>query len=52
MTDVPAVTPVTMPLDAPTEAIPGVPLVHVPPEVVLVHVADEPAHKGEVPEIV
>jgi len=52
MTAVPAVTPVTIPLEAPTDAIPGVPLDQVPPEVVLVHVADEPAHKGEVPEIV
>jgi len=52
MTDVPAVTPVTIPLEAPTEATPGVPLVQVPPVVVLVHVADEPVHKGVVPEIV
>jgi len=37
---------------APTAAIPGDPLVHVPPEVVLVQVCDEPVQIGVVPVIV
>jgi len=52
MTDVPGFNPVTNPLVAPTAAIPGDPLVHVPPEVVLVHVWDEPVQIGVVPVMV
>jgi len=52
ITDVPAVTPVTIPVEGPTVATTGVPLVQVPPVVVLVHVATEPIHIGVVPAIV
>jgi len=52
MTAVPAEIPVTTPFEAPTAAIPGVLVVHVPPVVVLDHVWEEPIHIGVVPEIV
>jgi len=52
MTDVPAVNPVTRPLPAPTAAIPGIELIHVPPEVVLVQVCDEPIQIGVIPVMV
>jgi len=52
MTDVPVFNPVTNPLIAPTAAIPGDPLVHVPPEVVLVQVWEEPTQIGVVPLMV
>jgi len=50
--EVPADTPVTKPVDASTVATDGVPLVHVPPVVVLFHVAEPPTHNGVVPVIV
>lgn len=49
---VPADTPVTVPVDNPTEAIAVAELVHAPPVVVLVHVCDEPIQIGVVPVIV
>jgi len=52
MVDVPADTPVTVPLDDPTVAIEVAELVHVPPVVVLVQVWEEPAQIGVVPVIV
>lgn len=52
MTDVPAVNPVTRPLPAPTAAIPGIELDHVPPDVVDAHVVEDPTHKGVVPVMV
>jgi len=52
MTDVPAVNPVKRPLLAPIAAIPGIELVHVPPDVVDVHVSEDPTHRGVVPVIV
>jgi len=52
ITAVPAVTPVTMPVDASTVAMAGAVLVHVPPVVVHVHVWDDPIHTGVVPVIV
>ena len=39
---VPAATPVTMPVEAPTEAMPGAALVHVPPDTGSVSVNVEP----------
>jgi len=41
-----------MPFVAPTAAIPGVPLVHVPPVVVLVQVWEEPVQTGVIPVMV
>jgi len=52
MTVVPAITPVTTPVDAPTVATAGVSLVHVPPVDVLLHVSEEPIHIGVTPVIV
>jgi len=52
ITAVPAVTPVTMPEYAPTVATEGDPLVQDPPEVVLVHVCEEPTQMGVVPVMV
>ena len=52
ITEVPAVTPVTKPLETSTVATAGVALDHVPPVVVLVHVAVVPSHNGVVPVIV
>ena len=52
ITDVPAVKPVTTPFEAPTTATPGVPLIQVPPDVVHVHIVDEPIQIGVVPVIV
>jgi hypothetical protein len=52
MTDVPADTPVTKPLAAPTVATAGFALDHVPPVVVLVQICDEPVQIGVVPVIV
>jgi len=46
------VKPVTTPLLAPTTATPGVPLIQVPPDVVLVQVADEATHRRLVPVMV
>jgi len=50
--EVPAETPVTIPVDAPTVATAVAPDDQVPPVVVLVHVWDEPIHIGVVPVIV
>jgi len=52
ITDVPAETPVTTPFDDPTVATAGASLVHVPPEVVLVQVCDDPIHTGVIPVMV
>jgi len=52
ITDVPAVIPVTIPVDDPMVATVVAELVHVPPDVVLVHVWDEPIQIGVVPEMV
>jgi len=49
--EVPALTPVTTPLEVPTAATAGVSLVHVPPVVVLVQVCEEPIQIGVVPVI-
>jgi len=49
---VPALIPVTKPVDASIDAIEGSELVHVPPLVVLVQVAVITSHIGEVPVIV
>jgi len=49
---VPALIPVTKPVDASTVAIVGVPLVQVPPLVVLVQTVVDPIHIGVVPLIV
>ena len=49
---VPALTPETRPVEAPTVATAGAEPVQVPPLVVPVHTAEEPTHKGEVPVIV
>ena len=50
--DVPAITPVTSPVDASTDATAGLPLDHVPPEVVLVHSSEEPVQIVVVPVMV
>jgi len=50
--DVPADTPVTEPFVVPTVAMSVAELDHVPPEVVLDHVCEEPIHIGVVPEMV
>lgn len=50
MTDVPALTPVTSPLEL-TVAIPAVPDVHVPPEGVELSVVTELIHTPAVPVI-
>ena len=50
--EVPALTPVTRPVDAPTIATAGESLVHVPPVVELVHVSEAPMHIGVFPLIV
>ena len=47
----PAATAVTNPVEASTVAVMGALLDHVPPDVVLVHVAEEPLHKTVVPVI-
>jgi len=52
MTDVPAAVPLTIPEEAPTVATAGLSLVHVPPDVVLVHVCEEPIHIGVAPVMV
>jgi len=49
---VPAVTPVSSPDAASIVATAGVSLVHVPPDVVLVHVSEEPIQTGVAPVIV
>mgnify|MGYP006910069263 CR=1 FL=1 len=49
---VPALIPVTTPVEEPMVATPEEALVHVPPLVVLVHVAVEPTQTGFVPEMV
>jgi len=49
---VPALIPVTKPVDASIVAIEGSELDHVPPLVVLVQIAVKPSHMGEVPVIV
>jgi len=52
ITAVPAATPVTIPEDAPIVATEVDPLIQEPPEVVLVHVCEEPTHIGVVPVMV
>ena len=52
MIEVPAVKPVIKPVDDPAVATAIVPLAHVPPVVVLVHVCAEPIQIGVVPVIV
>jgi len=52
MTDVPEDRPVITPVDVPAVATAGLPLVHVPPDDVPVHVCDEPTQMGEIPVIV
>ena len=51
MVDVPAVTPVTIPLDDPIVATAVLPLLHAPPEVPLVNVVVLPMHTESVPPI-
>lgn len=51
MVVVPAAMPVANPLDEPMVAIAGAPLIHEPPEVVLVRVVVAPAHIVVVPAI-
>ena len=51
MIAVPAVTPVTTPLDPMTEATVGVPLLHVPPLVLSVKALALPTHTPNVPWI-
>lgn len=52
MVTVPAATPVTTPVDAFTEAIVALPVVHRPPLTVLVNVAVVPVHAVDGPLIV
>ena len=49
MIALPADPPVTIPEEAPTEAIRGDEVVQVPPDVVLVRVDELPEHKLEIP---
>ena len=49
MTDVPAATPVKIPVEAATVALPGVPLDQTPPGVVLANVVVEPRQTVAVP---
>lgn len=51
MVAIPAVTPLTIPVDEPTVAMPVAVLVHIPPEVVLLNVAVEPMQINAVPVI-
>ena len=51
MVTVPALTPVTMPVEAPTVAVPVAVLLHVPPPVASVSVILDPAHTLVGPEI-
>lgn len=51
MVAVPGLTPVTMPVEAPTEATSGLLLLHVPPEVGSVRVVVRPTHNIDVPLI-
>jgi len=50
--EVPALIPVTRPVDTPIVATAGESLVHVPPVVELVHVSEAPMHNGVFPLIV
>lgn len=52
ITDVPVATPVTTPEEEPTVAIPVLPLVHVPPDEVLLNVVVDPTHTFVVPVMV
>ncbi len=52
MTAFPADIPATRPEDAPTLAMAGMSLVHVPPVVVHVHVCVAPMHMGVTPLMV
>ncbi len=52
ITEVPALIPVTTPVDEFTVATAGVALVQVPPALVLVQVSDDPTFMGVVPVIV
>ena len=49
MNEVPAATPVITPVTGSTVALAGVPLLHVPPEVVEVYVVVLPMHKALTP---
>lgn len=46
---VPDPTPVSTPVEEPTEAMNGLPLVHVPPVTVLPKVSDDPRHTEVLP---
>jgi len=52
ITEVPGLTPVTIPLEEPAVAIDATELAQAPPVVVLVHTAFEPLHIGVIPLIV
>lgn len=51
MTEVPAETPVTTPDDDPIVAIPGEPLLQVPPPVASASVTADPTHNDAAPNI-
>ena len=51
MVTVPAVTPVTIPVLAPTDAVPVLLLLHVPPVVAELSVVTAPVHTVDAPDI-